>query len=76
MGRLGWPGRGGRSGPARGEVAGAGVPRGRPPGDDEVLSPLSPLPPLPPRRRRPVDAYPPDDGWDAESWHESRDVDR
>jgi GT2 family glycosyltransferase len=79
MGRLGWPGRGGRSGPAHGEVAGAGVPRGRPPGDDEVLSPLSPLsplPPLPPRRRRPVDADPPDDGWDAESWHESRDVDR
>jgi GT2 family glycosyltransferase len=53
-GRIGWPGRGGRSGPDRGERPGREVPRGRPPGDDEGFSPLQPLPPLPQRTRGPA----------------------
>ena len=88
-GRIGWPGRGGRSGqdpdPARGERPGPAVPRGRPATGGETLSPL---PPLPPRRPRPVDGYPyptddgypyPTDGgrpgWDAEPQHDPGETD-
>jgi len=73
-GRVGWPGRGGRSGQdqapaparARGERPGPPAQPGRAPGGGEALSPL---PPLPPRRPRPVDGYDTDGGrpdWDAE----------
>ena len=84
-GRLGWPGRGGRSasassasarrGSQQSEVTGAGVARGQPPAEDGLLSPL---PPLPRRRRRPMDGYPAagtGDGGHAD-WSNARDVDQ
>ena len=80
-GRVGWPGRGGRSGPdqaqtrSRGTGPSPAVPRGRPPGDQEALSPL---PPLPPRRPRPVEGYDTDGGrpgWDAEPQRDPGEAD-
>jgi hypothetical protein len=84
-GRIGWPGRGGRSSqdqdedqdqaPARGERPSQAAPRGRPPGGGEALSPL---PPLPPRRPRPMDGYDTDGGqpgWDAEPQRDPGEAD-
>jgi len=86
-GRIGWPGRGGRSSqdqdqdedqnqaPARGERPSQAAPRGRPPGGGEALSPL---PPLPPRRPRPMDRYDTDggqSGWDAEPQRDPGEAD-
>jgi GT2 family glycosyltransferase len=85
-GRVGWPGRGGRSGQDRGPAGGerpspgAGrpspaAPRGRPPAGSETLSPL---PPLPPRRPGSMDGYTTDGGgpdWDAEPQHDPGETD-
>ena len=76
-GRIGWPGRGGRSNPdqARGESPDPSAPRGRPAGGQEALAPL---PPPPARRPRPADGYDTDGGrpgWDAEAQRDPGEAD-
>jgi GT2 family glycosyltransferase len=77
--RIGWPGRGSRSGRDRGpageERPAAGAQRGGTPSDTEALSPL---PPLPPRRPTGMDGYATDAGepdWDAGPQHDPGETD-